>query len=220
MLRTYPGRTVLGLALIVSQAFLYNGVFFTFPLVLRNYYGVPPIARASTCCRSRSATSWGRCSWGGLRHDRPQADDRRDLTASALLLALTGYLFWRRALTAATQTILWALIFFFASSAASSAYLTVSEIFPVELRACHRPVLRGRHHAGRDPGPVAVRSPDRHRLAGLPLLWESVRGGTADADRGGRALFGVKAERTSLEEIAEPLSAVGKTEAQARLPDR
>ena len=65
MLRTYPGRTVLGLALIISQAFLYNGVFFTFPLVLRNFYGVPPDRTGFTCCRSRSATSWGRCSWAG-----------------------------------------------------------------------------------------------------------------------------------------------------------
>src|SRR5262249_23424929 len=69
-----------------------------------------------------------------LRHDRPQAHDRPAYTISAVLLALTGSLFLADQLTPTSQTLLWALVFFFASSAASSAYLTVSEIFPVELR--------------------------------------------------------------------------------------
>lgn len=65
MLKKYPKRTVLGLAMIMSQAFLYNGVSFTFALILANFYKIPSPASASTFCRSPSATSLARSSWAG-----------------------------------------------------------------------------------------------------------------------------------------------------------
>jgi MFS family permease len=214
MLRTYPGRTVLGLALIISQAFLYNGVFFTFALVLRNYYGVPPDRTGYYLLPFTLSNFLGPLLLGRAFDTigrKPMIGGT--YTASALLLVLTGYLFMEEGLTAATQTILWALIFFFASAAASSAYLTVSEIFPVELRGLIialffavgttlggtlAPWLFGRLI---DTGSRVYLFYGNLFAAALLMLTVVVV-----------ALFGVKAERTSLEEIAEPLSAVGKTE--------
>ena len=84
---------------------------------------------------SPSAISWDRSCWADSSTRRPQADDRGDVYRSPLSCWLvSGYLFQADVLTPTTQTLLWAVVFFFASSAASSAYLTVSEIFPVELR--------------------------------------------------------------------------------------
>ena len=94
MLRNYPRRTVLGLALIVSQAFLYNGVFFTFPLVLRKFYGVPPDRIGYYILPFASAISWGRSCWAGSS-TRSAAEPMigGTYTISAVLLALSGYLF-------------------------------------------------------------------------------------------------------------------------------
>src|SRR5262249_18185144 len=135
MVRTYPSRTLLGLALIVSQAFLYNGVFFTFPLVLRNFYDVPADRTGLYLLPFALSNFLGPVFLGRFFDTvgrRPMIAGT--YTISAVLLAVTGYLFAAGHLTPVTQTALWALVFFFASSAASSAYLTVSEIFPVELR--------------------------------------------------------------------------------------
>ena len=135
LLKTYPRRTVLGVSLIVSQAFLYNGVFFTFPLVLRNFYGVSADRTAFYLLPFALSNFLGPVLLGRFF----DTIGRRPMiiatyTISAIFLAVSGYLFQAEMLSPATQTILWALVFFFASSAASSAYLTVSEIFPVELR--------------------------------------------------------------------------------------
>ena len=213
---------MLGLALIISQAFLYNGVFFTFALVLRNYYGVPPDRTGYYLLPFTLSNFLGPLLLGRLFDTigrKPMIGGT--YTASALLLALTGYLFTEGILTAATQTILWALIFFFASAAASSAYLTVSEIFPVELRGMVialffavgttlggtlAPWLFGRLI---DTGSRVYLFYGNLFAAALLMLTVAVV-----------ALFGVKAERTALEEIAEPLSAVGKTEGAVRFPER
>ena len=211
MLRKYPRRTILGVSLIVSQAFLYNGVFFTFPLVLRNFYGVPRrshrLLHPAVCAQQFSGA--------GLLGRFFDTIGRRPMiaatyTISAILLAVSGYLFQARPLTPITQTILWALVFFFASSAASSAYLTVSEIFPVELRGMVialffatgtlvggtvAPGLFGRLIDTGSRTQCLLRRPARFGPAcwRRSWSWHSV---------------GVKAERASLEEIAEPLSAV------------
>ena len=122
--------------LVVSQAFFYNAIFFTYVLILTNYYGVPagnvglyllPFALGNflgPLIIGRFFDTIGR---------KPMIATTSAL--SAILLAITGDLFARGVLSAATQTAAWTITFFFASSAASSAYLTVSEIFPVETRA-------------------------------------------------------------------------------------
>jgi MFS family permease len=132
----HPRRAVLGLSLMVSQAFAYNAVFFTYALVLTRFYGVAsskvglyllPFALGNFC---------GPLLLGGLF----DTVGRRKMIAvtyglAALLLAGTGWGFAHGLLSAATQTVLWCAVFFVASAAASSAYLTVSELFPVDLRA-------------------------------------------------------------------------------------
>ncbi len=128
-------RTVLGLSLMIAQAFAYNAIFFTYALVLHKFYGVPservglyilPFAFGNLLgpiLLGRFFDTFGR---------------KIMITAtygvSGILLALTGYAFQQGWLTTQTQTALWCLVFFVASSAASSAYLTVSELFPVEMR--------------------------------------------------------------------------------------
>jgi MFS family permease len=209
MLRTYPRRTVLGLALIVSQAFLYNGVFFTFPLVLRDFYLVPPDRTGLYLLPFTLSNFLGPVLLGRFF----DTVGRRTMiggtyTVSAVLLAVTGYLFAAGLLTPTTQTLLWAFVFFFASSAASSAYLTVSEIFPVELRGM---VIALFFAIGTLVGGTMA-----------PWLFGHL------IDSGGRShlfhgylfasalllltvlivwLFGVNAERASLEDVAAPLSA-------------
>ncbi len=209
MLKTYPRRTVLGVSLIVSQAFLYNGVFFTFPLVLRNFFGVPadrigyyilPFAFCNflgPLVLGRFFDTIGRRPMIGATY-----------TISAVLLAVSGYLFQANELTATTQTMLWALVFFFASPAASSAYLTVSEIFPVELRGMvialffATGTLIGGTLAPSLFGRLIETGSRVHVFYG-DLFASALLLSTVVVV----AFWGVKAERAGLEEIATPLSA-------------
>ena len=136
MLGRYRDRSILALALMVAQSFLYNSVFFTFGLILAHFYHVPnenvgfyvlPLAIGNFC---------GPLLLGSLF----DTVGRKKMIAgtfalSGVLLLVTAYMFGEGLLSAATQTIAWVIIFFFASAAASSAYLTASEIFPLETRA-------------------------------------------------------------------------------------
>ena len=214
MLKTYPRRTVLGISLIVSQAFLYNGIFFTFPLVLRNFYGVSPDRTAFYLLPFALSNFLGPVLLGRLF----DTIGRRPMivatyTISAILLAISGYFFQAHMLSPATQTVLWALVFFFASSAASAAYLTVSEIFPVEIRGM---VIALFFAAGTlIGGTVApglfgrlIDTGSRTNVFYGNLLASALLLGTVVVV----AFFGVKAEGTSLEDIASPLSAVGEEE--------
>jgi MFS family permease len=130
---------------------------------------------------------------------------------AAALLFVTGWLFNQAVLTATTQTVLWCVIFFFASAAASSAYLTVSEIFPIEIRAqaiafCFAiSVLAGGVIApwlfatligdGSDRGHVFL----GYTVASILMFV----GGLIEL------IWGVDAERRSLEAVATPLSVRG-----------
>ena len=132
----YRQRSLVGLALMIAQAFFYNAIFFTFALVLTDFYGSRRIRSAGTCCRSRPAISSGRCCSAGCSTPWDGATMIAfTYGVSGVLLALSGYLFSIGVLSAQTQTIAWMVIFFFASPAASAAYLTVSETFPLEVRA-------------------------------------------------------------------------------------
>jgi MFS family permease len=135
LLERYPRRTVLGLLLMVAQAFTYNGVFFTYALVLGRYFGVPSDRIGLYLLPFAAGNLLGPLALGRLF----DTVGRRPMIAStygagAVLIAFTGYALAHGWLTAATQTALWCVVFFVVSTAASSAYLTVSELFPVELR--------------------------------------------------------------------------------------
>ena len=210
MLRTYPRRTVLGLALIASQACLYNGIFFTFPLVLRKFYGVDP-DRVGFYLLPFALTNFLGPVMLGRFFDtvgrKPMIGGTYAI--SAAMLALTGYLFAEGMLVASTQAALWAVVFFFASAAASSAYLTVSEIFPVELRGM---VIALFYAVGTALGGTLApwffgRLIDSGRRVDLfygYLMASALLVATVVVV----AFCGVKAERNSLEAIAQPLSAV------------
>ena len=133
----YPRRSILGASLMITQSFLYNAIFFTYALVLTKIYNVPAtdtrlllhLLRARESHRAAHPRP-------SVRHHRASQDDRGHLhpvrhppRRSAPCCSTPGRL------NAVTQTVCWCVIFFFASAGASSAYLTVSEIFPVEVRA-------------------------------------------------------------------------------------
>ena len=134
--KLYPKRTTLGLALFVGQAFLYNSVFFTYALVLDKFYGVG----ADQVGFYIFAFAIGNFAGPLLLGRFFDSVGRKPMIAgtyilSGALLAVTAFLFQSGTLNATTQTAAWCVIFFFASAGASSAYLTVSEILPMETRA-------------------------------------------------------------------------------------
>jgi len=132
----YRQRALVGLALMTAQAFFYNAIFFTFALVLTDFFGIASNQVGWYILPFAAGNFLGPLLLGRLFDTL----GRRAMIAftygiSGVLLAVSGYLFSIGALSAQTQTIAWMVIFFFASPAASSAYLTVSETFPLEVRA-------------------------------------------------------------------------------------
>ncbi len=213
MLRQYPSRSFLGFSMMVTQAFLYNAIFFTYALVLQHFYSVPSSSIGYYFFPFALGNLLGPLTIGHLF----DTIGRRKMImftycVSAIILAISGYLFHQGVLTAVTQTALWCLIFFLASAGASSAYLTVSEIFPLELRGqaisfffaisqlaggVAAPSIFGALIGkGKDPGPLTIGYYFGAALmfAGGLIAW----------------FFGVNAERRSLEDIATPLSAAPK----------
>ncbi|WP_240788594.1 MFS transporter [Ramlibacter henchirensis] len=136
LVRRYPHRSAVVLALMVSQAFFYNAIFFTYSLVLTRFYGVDEARVGLFIVPFAVGNVLGPLVLGPL-FDR--LGRRRMITAtyalSGVALAATGVGFLVGALDATTQTLAWSAVFFLASAAASSAYLTVSEVFPLEMRA-------------------------------------------------------------------------------------
>ncbi|MEX0753464.1 MAG: MFS transporter [Xanthobacteraceae bacterium] len=205
----YRRRAMLGLALMISQAFLYNAIFFTYALVLTAFYAVPASDTGLYLLPFAAGNFIGVVVLG---HYFDTIGRRQMIAAtylaSALLLLLTGYLFVQDWLTAVTLTLMWSAIFFFASPAASAAYLTVSEIFPLETRAL---AIAFFYSVGTGVGGVAA-----------PWLFGTLIGtgsrlnvfygyvfaaGLMVAAALVAVLYGIAAERKSLEHIARPLSA-------------
>jgi MFS family permease len=208
LFRHYPRRAVLGLVLMTAQAFCYNAIFFTYALVLGRFYDVQPEEVGlyllpfavsnflGPLVLGRYFDTWGRRQMIALTY-----------ALSGVLLGLTAILFVAGLLSAATQTLAWTLVFFFASAAASSAYLVVSESFPVEVRALSIAFF---YALGTGIGGI-----------GAPWLFGVLIGtGEPAAIAWGYALgallmliaavvalrLGVAAERKPLEEVARPLS--------------
>ena len=133
---TYRQRSMVGLVLMGAQAFFYNAIFFTFALVLTDFFGIPSNHVGWYILPFAAGNFLGPLLLGRLFDTLGR---RMMITVtygvSGILLALSGYLFSIGVLTAQTQTIAWMVIFFFASPAASAAYLTVGESFPLEVRA-------------------------------------------------------------------------------------
>jgi MFS family permease len=127
---------VLGLVLMATQAFCYNAIFFTYALILTRFYGIPDRNVGYFILPFALGNVLGPLTLGRLF----DSIGRKTMIAATYgvagtLLCLTGWLFAEGALTAESQTLAWTVIFFFASAAASAAYLTVGELFPLETRA-------------------------------------------------------------------------------------
>jgi MFS family permease len=136
LVHVHRQRTLVALALMAAQAFFYNAIFFTYALVLTTFYGIPSEHIGWYILPFAAGNVLGPLLLGRLFDTL----GRRPMIAftyfiSGVLLALTGWLFAQDLLSARGQTFAWSVIFFFASAAASSAYLTVSETFPLEIRA-------------------------------------------------------------------------------------
>jgi MFS family permease len=209
LFRRYPRRAVLGLTLITSQAFLYNAIFFTYALVLVRFYGVSPQETGFYLLPFALGNFLGPLLLGRFFDTIGRRVSIASTYAiSGILLIATGVLFVNHSLTAQEQTLLWAAIFFFASAAASAAYLTVSELFPLEIRAMAIAVFFA---LGTAAGGVAapwlfgvlIGTGSRESV----FLGYALGAGLMLAAAGIEAWLGVDAERRSLEHVALPLSA-------------
>jgi len=202
LVRRYPRRTLLGLSLMLAQAFLYNSIFFSYGLILEEFHGVAadsvglyivPFAIGNflgPLMLGPSFDRWGRRVMIPLTY-----------ALSGALLLVTGGLFVAGLLNALTQTLAWMVVFFVASTAASSAYLTVSELFPVELRGMAIAVFYavGTLAGAGAPvlfGAIVDTGDPRQLLAGYALAAAMMFAAAVVA-----RVFGVDAERRSLEEI-------------------
>jgi MFS family permease len=194
---------------MAAQAFFYNAIFFTYALILTDFYAIPANAVGWYILPFAAGNFLGPLLLGRLF----DTVGRRRMICltyalSGLLLVGCGALFQQDLLTALTQTIGWMIVFFFASPAASAAYLTVSETFPIEIRAVTIAIF---YAIGTGIGGVAA-----------PFIFgRLIAGGSRDSVFAGyavaavlmlcaaivAALFAVRAEGKSLEDVAAPLSA-------------
>src|SRR5271170_598896 len=209
LFRRYRGRTMVGLVLMVAQAFFYNAIFFTYALVLTKFYLVKSEDVGWYILPFALGNFLGPVVLGRLF----DTVGRRRMIAltyalSGILLIGSGALFEHGLLSATTQTICWMVVFFFASPAASAAYLTVSETFPIEVRALTIAIF---YAVGTGVGGVAA-----------PFIFgRLIESGSKESVFAGYAFaaalmlvasfvaarFAVAAERRSLEDVATPLSA-------------
>jgi MFS family permease len=205
----YRRRAVLGFVMMASQAFFYNAIFFTYALVLTSFYGVPASDVGYYIFPFALGNFVGPLVLGRLF----DSAGRRTMIAatyglSGIGLLVSGYAFANGWLDATTLTWCWSVLFFFASAAASSAYLTVSEIFPLEMRAVSISIF---YAVGTGVG----------GFIGPALYGTLIETGSRDAVFFGYAIagvlmagaaavaawLGVDAERKPLETVATPLSA-------------
>ena len=205
----HRARSFLALSLMIAQAFFYNAIFFTYALALVAFYGLPAEKVGLYLFPFALGNFFGPLVLGRLF----DTVGRRQMitltyTLSGILLALSGWLFQRGLLTAQTQALAWTVIFFVASAAASSAYLTVSEIFPLEIRGL---AIAFFYALGTLVGGVAapfifgllIQTGSRTALFYGYLVGAFLMIAAAVVE----AVIGVPAERRSLESISTPLSA-------------
>ena len=210
--KQYPTRAILGLALMAGQAFIYNAVFFTYGLVLTTFYHVPANTVGWYLIPFAIGNILGPLTIGRLF----DTVGRRTMLSftyitSGVLLAITSWLFLQGTLNAVTQTMCWMVVFFFASTGASAAYLTVSEIFPLETRAI---AIAFFYAVGTTIGGVSAPTLFGYLIGtgkALNVFYGDLIGAGLMTLAGIIAIFfAVNAERQSLESIARPLSSIAE----------
>ena len=206
--KLYPTRTLLGLTLMITQSFLYNAIFFTSSLVLQGFYGKTSSSAALYFFPFAIGNLLGPLLLGRFF----DTIGRRKMiggsyTIAAAVLFVSALLFKADLLSAGTHTTLWCLSFFFASAGASAGYLTVSEIFPLEVRGQAISYFFSIAQLFGALGPVIFGALIGEGTERSPLFWGYV-GASLIMLIGGLVAFrfGVDAEGKSLEEIAPPLS--------------
>jgi MFS family permease len=209
--RQYPKRAILGATLMITQSFLYNAIFFTYSLVLTKFYHVSNNAVPLYGLAFAVGNLAGPLLLGQLF----DSVGRKKMISGTYLisggmLAFSAWLFAAGILSAAGQTFIWIVIFFFASAGASAGYLTVSEIFPIEIRAEALAVFFAVATIVGAVGPAfyGVLIGNGSNRANLAIGY-LVGGGIMIIGGVVEAMFGINAEGKSLETIAPPLTEVG-----------
>ena len=208
----YPSRSMLGAALMITQSFLYNAIFFTYGLVLEFFFNVPVTDTAYYFMAFAAGNLLGPLTLGRLF----DTIGRRKMISgtyliSGVLLVITALLFKNGALNATTQTLCWTVVFFFASAGASAGYLTVSEIFPLEVRAKAIAVFFAIAQCFGSLGPHLYGHLIGDGKDPNSLFWGYILGAGWMMVGGLVALFlAVDAEGKSLEDVATPLSVIAK----------
>jgi MFS family permease len=207
--KEYPKRAILGASLMITQSFLYNAIFFTYALVLVNFYGVS----ATTVPIYGLAFSIGNLLGPLILAPLFDTVGRKPMIAGTYLLSggllmISAWLFGADKLNATTQTFVWVVIFFFASAGASAAYLTVSETWPIEIRSEAIAVFFAIACIFGALGPAFYGALIGDGSSRTGLVWGYVIGGLIMAAGGVIELvFGIKAEGKSLEAVTKPLTA-------------
>ncbi len=201
-------RALVGLALMTAQAFFYNAIFFTYALVLTDFYGIRSADVGWYILPFAIGNVLGPLLLGRLF----DTIGRKPMIAftyaiSGILLTVTGFLFEQGILGETTQTIAWMIIFFFASAAASSAYLTVSETFPLEIRALTIAVFYAIGTGlGGISGPLVfgmlIETGSRSQVLIGYLIGAALMVAAAIV----QAIWGTAAERKPLETVTRPLT--------------
>jgi MFS family permease len=220
-LRLHPRRTALGLILMATQAFCYNAIFFTYALMLTRFYGVA----AQNIGWFMLPFALGNVAGPLLLGRLFDSIGRKVMIAgtygvAGVLLCLTGWMFAQGLLSATTQTLAWTVIFFFASAAASAAYLTVGELFPLETRAISISLFYAFGTLlGGVAGPVVfgalIQSGSREQI----LVGYLLGGGLMVFAALTELVLGVDAERAPLETVTPPLSLADEEDAQDTSPE-
>lgn len=208
--KDYPTRTVLGITMMVTQSFLYNAIFFTYALMLQNFYGTTPSSTQYYFFPFAIGNLLGPLVLGPL-FDTVGRRKMIFLTYSlaGAVLAASAFLFHAGALTATTQTLFWCVAFFFASAAASAAYLTVSEIFPLEVRGQAISYFFAVSQVAGAVAPAIYGLLIGDGTERTPLFYGYLVAAAIMVLGGVVALvYGVDAEQKGLEDVAKPLSRV------------
>jgi MFS family permease len=208
----YRRRTIVGVSLMTAQAFCYNAVFFTYALILTKFYSIPSGEIGLFILPFAAGNFAGPLVLGRLFDSLGR---KTMITAtyilSGVLLVATGWLFSLGVLSAVEQTAAWTVIFFFASAAASSAYLTVGECFPLEVRAVAIAIFYAFGTAlGGVSGPAIfgrlIESGSRDNIFYGYLLGGVLMIGAGLVE----SWLGTNCEGRSLEDIAPPLGSLVK----------